>query len=85
MESQHDYRFNLRAWLMNLPVRKRLELFDSIILQSGQSKHTIRRIMYMKPGDTTYVRAETKNVICTVLGKNLSDLENLSQSITTEY
>lgn len=79
---QHDYRFNLRAWLMNLPVKKRLDLLDAIIKQSGQSLHTIRRIMYMKPDDTTYVRPETKAVICNVLGKNLSDLENLQQPVS---
>jgi len=82
MEShQYEYRFNLRAWLMNLPVKKRLELFNAIIQQSGQSKHTIRRIMYMKLCDATYVRAETKNVICEVLGKNLADLENVPQTL----
>jgi hypothetical protein len=81
---QRDYRFNLRTWLMNLPVKKRLLFFDAIIRQSGQSKHTIRRIMYMKPDDTTYVRAETKHVICQVLNKNPADLENVPQNLPGE-
>ena len=59
MESLH-YRFNLRAWLMNLPLKKRSAIMDSIIEQSGQSRHTIKRIMYSKVNDTTYVRAELK-------------------------
>ncbi|MBN9482146.1 MAG: hypothetical protein BGO70_16375 [Bacteroidetes bacterium 43-93] len=75
MESLH-YRFNLRAWLMNLPLKKRSAIMDSIIEQSGQSRHTIKRIMYSKVNDTTYVRAETKEVICRIFQKSLQELEN---------
>ncbi|GAA4456914.1 hypothetical protein [Rurimicrobium arvi] len=71
-----EFRFNLRAWLMNLSVKKRQDAIQAIILKSGQSIHTLRRIMYMRPDDNTYVRQETKQAICSVLNKSLQELEN---------
>lgn len=70
------YRFNLRAWLMNLPIRKRSMVIENILRQSGQSRHTLRRIMYMRPDNTAYVRLETKVAICQAFGRTLEELEN---------
>ena len=80
-QQEHDYRFNLKAWLMKLPLKKRSVLMDRIINESGQSCHTIKRIKYMKPDDATYVRAETKEVICRVFQKSLQELENVPNHI----
>lgn len=76
MELAQPYRFNLRTWLMNLPLKKRKQVMDLILQESGQSKPTIKRIMYMKTGDTTYVRSETKQAICDAFGKTVDQLEN---------
>lgn len=80
---QYHYRFNLRAWLMNLPLKKRTLLMDRIIETSGQSRHTIKRIMYMKADDVTYVRAETKEAICKIFQKDISELENSNKNVNT--
>jgi len=82
MDSQHHYRYNLRAWLMNLPLKKRSEIINRIVRLSGQSRHTLKRIMYMKRDDITYVRAETKAVICQVFQKTQTELENVPESTT---
>jgi flagellar biosynthesis regulator FlbT len=70
------YRFNIRTWLVQLPIDKRTLLLDKVIKQSGQSKDTIRRIIYMKEACTSYVRPETKEAFCKVFGKSIAELEN---------
>lgn len=77
-KSQSNYRFNIRMWLLQLPIDKRALLLEKVIKQSGQSKDTIRRIIYMKEPSTSYVRIETKEAFCKVFGKNITDLENKS-------
>lgn len=73
---RNNYRFNLRSWLLNLPVDKRSLAMKKMIVESNQGKHTIKRIIYMKAGDTGYVRPETKTAICKVFGKDITQLEN---------
>lgn len=75
-QTQNKYRFNLKAWLMKLPVDKRSHAVKKIMTESKQGRHTIKRIMYMKPEDAGYVRPETKIAICKVFGKELNQLEN---------
>lgn len=71
-----DYRFRLREWLHPFSnARKRL-LINKIINDSGQSRFTIRRIMYLRKGDNSYVRPETKEAICRILEKDILDFEN---------
>lgn len=72
---QLQYKFNLRAWLLNLPFDRRNAVIQKICSECGQGRYTIKRIMYMKPDDTTYVRPETKAAICAVFGKSLSELD----------
>lgn len=72
------YRFNIRMWLVQLPIDKRTLLLDKVIKQSGQSKDTIRRIIYMKAACTSYVRPETKDAFCKVFGKSITELENMT-------
>lgn len=74
--SDFQYRFNFRDWLMVLPIRQRKKAFQKILDLSGQSKSTLNRIMYLKNGDDTYVKIETKRAICQVLEKELDALEN---------
>jgi hypothetical protein len=69
------YRFNLRSWLNTIPFDRRNAVIKRIVNECGQGKYTIKRIMYMKPGDNTYVRPETKAAICAAFGKQLSELE----------
>ncbi|PZF71609.1 hypothetical protein DN068_16170 [Taibaiella soli] len=65
-------------WLVQLPIDKRTLLLDKVIKQSGQSKDTIRRIIYMKAACTSYVRPETKDAFCKVFGKSITELENIT-------
>ena len=70
-----NYRFKLREWLDKLnPESKRLTI-NSLIKASGQSRYTIRRIIYMKCDDTSYVRKETIEAICKILNKETTDFE----------
>ena len=73
-----DYRFNLALWLSELEADQRSPLIDRIcanIEQGNQGKYTIKRIRYMKQGDTSYVRHETKKAICDAFGKDVSEFE----------
>ena len=74
-ENPKIYRFNLRNWLMKIPLKNRGILLDKIQKQSGQSKATIKRIIYMPIEDRTYVRAETKEAICSIFGKSINEFE----------
>ena len=76
MEVQTKYRFNLRAWLHPFSKQKKRMLVNQMVNASGQSRFTIRRIMYMKRGDDSHVRQETKAIICQILNRDLSELEN---------
>jgi len=72
----NKYRFNIRTWLVQFPVEKRTLMLDKVVKQSGQSKDTIRRIIYMKGTCKSYVRTETKEAFCKVFGKTATELEN---------
>ncbi len=70
-----NYRFKLKEWLSTHNAESRRLIFNSLIKTSGQSRHTIRRIMYMKNDDTSYVRKETIEAICNILNKETTDFE----------
>ena len=59
-----------------LSINNRSIVMDKIIKRSGQSKATIKRIIYMSSENQTYVRLETKEAICKEFGKTMEDLEN---------
>lgn len=77
--TERQYRFNLRQWMLKLPIKTRSIAMEKVTKKSGQSKDTIRRITYMSIENTCYVRPETKVAICEVFGKTLNDLENQQQ------
>lgn len=70
-----EYRFQVRKWLIDLPVKYRKTLLDKIVLKSGQSLVTIKRIIYMDINSVQYVRQETKEAICIVFEKPIDQLE----------
>jgi len=75
MELNKTYRYKLKEWLeTHSPISKRL-IINKLVKESGQSRHTIRRIMYMKQDDTSYVRRETVEAICKILNKDITDFE----------
>jgi len=75
-DSSRSYRFNLKKWMTALSINNRSIVMDKIIKRSGQSKATIKRIIYMSSENQTYVRLETKEAICKEFGKTMEDLEN---------
>lgn len=84
LHTTNSYRFNLKTWVMNLPLKKRNAIISNILRESGQSRHTLKRIMYMRSDDNTYVRLETKVAICKAFGKTLEELENTTTLIKKE-
>ncbi len=70
-----NYRFKLREWLNKHNAESKRLVINNLIKTSGQSRYTIRRIMYMKRDDASYVRKETIEAICKILDKDTSDFE----------
>lgn len=70
-----NYRFKLREWLNKHNAESKRLVINNLIKTSGQSRYTIRRIMYMKSDDSSYVRKETIEAICKILDKDTSDFE----------
>lgn len=70
-----NYRFKLREWLNKHNAESKRLVINILIKTSGQSRYTIRRIMYMKRDDSSYVRKETIEAICKILDKDTSDFE----------
>lgn len=76
MDLPNDYKFNLNTWLQPFSAPRKRVIINKIMEESKQSESTIKRIRYMKSGDDSHVRLETKKAICKVLNKSLSELEN---------
>jgi hypothetical protein len=75
-DNTRSYRFNLKVWMTALSLNNRSIFMDKMIELSGQSKATIKRIIYMNIENQSYVRIETKEAICKVFGKSMHQLEN---------
>ena|ERR1700744_6428123 len=78
LQKFRHYKFNLALWLSELEADQRSPLIDKIcanIEQGKQGKYTIKRIRYMKHGDSSYVRHETKKAICDAFGRDVSEFE----------
>lgn len=80
------YKFNLALWLSEMDADQRSPLIDKIcagIQQGNQGRYTIKRIRYMKQGDNSYVRPETKKAICDAFGKDVSEFETTPVLLTS--
>ncbi|MBS1773950.1 MAG: hypothetical protein JST82_13920 [Bacteroidetes bacterium] len=75
MEFTNNYRFKLKEWLTTYNAENKRLIINKIVKESGQSRHTVRRIMYMKKGDESYIRRETIETICSILDKDTTEFE----------
>ncbi len=75
MELNKTYRYKLKEWLSTYSTQRKRLTINKLVKESGQSKYTIKRVMYMKKDDTSYVRRETIEAICKILNKDTTDFE----------